>query len=161
MRPEGSASELEQRRKEAVRMIRAGERVTDVAKHFGVSRIAIYKWKRKAEEEGLRGLKAVPQHVPQSRLSADQKRRLKEILLQGAAHWGFPSELWTCQRIAQVIEREFQIRYHPGHLSRILKTLGYSCQKPAARARERDERAAEEFRRCTWPAVKKGRKAQC
>jgi transposase len=161
MRPTGSATELEIRRKDAVRRLRAGERVTDVARAFGVSRIAVYQWKRNAQEQGLRGLNATPQHVPQSRLSNDDRRRLKAILLRGAMAWGFPTDLWTCGRVAQVIQKEFDAQYHPGHVSRILHAIEFSCQKPAKQARERDDRAAEEFRNTTWPLVKKGRKSQC
>ncbi len=85
MRPVGSAVELEKRRKDAVRRIRAGERVTDVAKDLGVSRVAVSRWKRAAIDGGLRALNAVPQHVPQSRMSSEQKRQLKKILIGGAS----------------------------------------------------------------------------
>ena len=50
MRPVGSAIELEKRRKDAVRRIRDGERVTDVANDLGVSRVAVSKWKKAAIE---------------------------------------------------------------------------------------------------------------
>ena len=59
MRPVGSAIELEKRRKDAVRRIRAGERVTDVAKDLGVSRVAVSKWKKAAIDGGLRACSSV------------------------------------------------------------------------------------------------------
>lgn len=142
MRPAGSATDLAIRRKAAVRRLRAGERVADVAQAFGVSRFAVYQWKHKAEEQGLRGLNATPPYVPQSRLSPDDRRRLGQILLRGALVCGFPTDRWTRQRVAQVIKQEFAIQYHPGHVSRILKAMQFSCQKPAKRARKRKERAA-------------------
>jgi len=142
MRPTGSAAELATRRKAAVRRLRAGERVADVARAFGVSRFAVYQWKRKAEEQGLRGLNATPPYMPQSRLSPDDRRRLRQILLRGALVCGFPTDHWTRQRVAQVIQQEFDIQYHPGHVSRILKAIRFSCQRPAKRARKHKERAA-------------------
>lgn len=142
MRPTGSATELATRRKQAVRRLRAGERVADVARAFGVSRFAVYQWKRKAEEQGLRGLNATPPYVPQSRLSPDDRRRLRQMLLRGALAWGFPTERWTRQRVAQLIQQEFGIQYHPGHVSRILKAIGFTSPKPAKRAGKRHERAA-------------------
>lgn len=84
MRPVGSAIELEKRRKEAVRRIRAGERVTDVANDVGVSRVTVRRWKKAAIDGGLRALNSVPQHVPQSGMSSEQTRQLKKILLGGA-----------------------------------------------------------------------------
>ena len=161
MRPVGSAAELEKRRKDAVRRIRAGERVTDVAKDLGVSRVAVSNWKKAASEGGIRALNAVPQHVPQSRLSTQQKRQLKKILLRGAMACGYPTDLWTCDRIAEVVSKEFGICYNSAHLSRILHAMGYSCQKPSSQARERDDAAAQEFRNQTWSRIKKGRKTQC
>lgn len=161
MRPVGTALELEERRKEAVRQLRAGARVVDVCREFGVSKTAVLKWKRAASDGGLRALRATPQHVPQSRLTDRQKQQLKAILCKGASQCGYPTDLWTCARIAEVIKQEFGIDYHPGHVSRILHSIGFSCQKPAVRARERDEAAAEEFRNETWKHVKKGRRSQC
>lgn len=161
MRPVGSAIELEKRRKDAVRRVRAGERVTDVANDLGVSRVAVSKWKKAAIDGGLRALNAVPQHVPQSRMSNEQKRQLKKILMGGAMAWGYPTDLWTCDRIAQVVLEEFGISYNPAHLGRILHAMGYSCQKPTSRARERNDAAAKEFRSETWQRIKKGSKSQC
>lgn len=156
MRPVGSAIELEKRRKEAVRRIRAGERVMDVAADLGVSRVSVGKWKKAASEGGLRALNAVAQHVPQSRMSTKQKQQLKKILVRGAMARGYPTDLWTCDRIAEVVREEFAISYNPGHLSRILHEMNFSCQKPSSRARERNAQAAQVFRDETWPRIKKG-----
>lgn len=161
MRPKGSASELEARRKRALIRLRAGERVIDVAFDLGVSTTAIQNWKRAAAEGGgLRALKAKPQHVPACCLSNEEKNKLRKILTRGAAVAGYPTDLWTCQRVAEVIKETFDVSYHPGHVSRILHGLGFSCQKPARRARERDEAAAEQFRTTAWSNIKKGRKTR-
>ena len=68
------------------------------------------------------------------------------ILLKGALAGGYPTELWTLGRVAQVIRREFHVRYHPGHLWRVLGKMGWSCQKPERLARERDEEAVRQWR---------------
>lgn len=159
MRPVGSPSVLEERRKDAVRRMRAGERPTDVAHDLGVSTTAVHNWKRAASEGGLRALNAVPQHVPQCKLSNQQKQKLKTILRHGALAFGYPTDLWTCTRVADVILREFEISYHPAHLGRILHAMGYSPQKPMSEARERDPKAAAHFRDVTWQSLKKGPKS--
>ena len=159
MRPTGSAKELETRRKNALRRLRAGEQVKDVAESLGVSTQAIHYWKNLAAKGGgLNGLKAKPQHVPTSRLSDAQRNKLQRIMLQGAAKAGFPTDLWTCERVAAVVKREFDVSYHPSHLSRILHDMGFTPQKPTRRAREHDEAAADEFRKTKWASIKKGRK---
>jgi len=78
-------------------------------------------------------------------------------LLRGAATWGFETELWTTQRIATVIHREFGVRLHRAHVGRVLTALAWSCQKPERRAIERDEAAIERWKRYRWTRIKKTR----
>jgi transposase len=89
------------------------------------------------------------------KLDAPQKRRLLRLLLKGALAHGYRTDLWTCERIARVIRREFCVRYHRDHVGRLLHQLGWSHQKPERRALERDERKIEEWKRREWPRVKK------
>jgi len=161
MRPKGTAAELEQRRVDAVRQLRSGERVVAVARSLGVSTTAVQNWKRVVKNDGgLRALRAKPQHVPLCRLTAQQKRRLRTVLLRGAAAAGFATDLWTCARVAEVIRRECGVQYNPSHVGRMLHGMNFSCQKPERLAREHDEAAANEFRTETWPRLKKGRKTR-
>ena len=68
--------------------------------------------------------------------------------------------LWTCARVAQVIDREFGVTYHADHVGRLLHSLGFTPQKPRRRARERDEEAIERWRRVDWPRIKKGERGE-
>jgi transposase len=82
---------------------------------------------------------------------------LVEILLAGAVAAGFESEYWSMPRVRQVVLRRFGATYHVDSLGKLLRRLGFTPQKPARRSRGKNPRAAEEFRRKTWPAaVKKG-----
>jgi transposase len=67
-------------------------------------------------------------------------------------------DVWTCERVARVIRREFGVSYHPAHVSRLLKALRQSLQKPQRRANQRDEEAIERWKEERWPSLKKGRK---
>jgi transposase len=89
-------------------------------------------------------------------LDAEQKQRLVEILLKGPLAAGYPTDLWTCPRVAEVIAREFGVHYHVDYVWQVLRDLGWSCQKPEQRARERDEKAIERWRKREWPRIKKG-----
>jgi len=89
------------------------------------------------------------------RLSNEQLTRVERLLLKGPAAHGYTTELWTLPRMAVVIERETGIRYHPGHVWRVLQRLGWSLQKPAKQARERDEEAIRSWRKQSWPRLKK------
>jgi transposase len=63
--------------------------------------------------------------------------------------------LWTRKRVAVLIEQRLGIRYHPGHVSKLLQSWGWSSQKPEKRARQRDEAAIEAWVQERWPAIKK------
>ena len=80
---------------------------------------------------------------------------IPELLERGAEAHGFRGELWTCERVAIVIRREFGVSYHPAHVSRLLKTLKQSLQKPQRRANQRDEEAIEHWKEERWPQLKK------
>jgi len=109
------------------------------------------------DEGGLEALKAKPHPGRPARLSREQKKQLVQVLLKGTQAAGFATDLWTLARVAKVIEREFGVGYHPGHVWYILRDIGWSCQKPERRARERDEAAIEQWRTEEWPEAKKRR----
>jgi transposase len=75
---------------------------------------------------------------------------------QGAQAHGFRGDAWTCERVAIVIRREFGVSYHPAHVSRLLKKLRLSLQKPERRAGQRDEEAIDNWKEKKWPSLKKG-----
>ena len=78
---------------------------------------------------------------------------IPEFLWHGAEAYGFRGEVWTCGRIAKVIEEEFEVAYDKGHVSRLLQQLRWTPQVPVERASQRDERAIECWRRETWPRL--------
>jgi len=155
MRPKGSAEALEMRRMIAVRMLQAGRGVREVSRLVGVSPASVSRWKKVLQEQGVEALRAKPHPGRPPRLTADQKQRLVEILRRGARAAGFPTDLWTLRRVAQVIQREFEVQYHPGRVWYLLRGMGWSPQKPQRRARERDEEAIRTWRTQKWEEVKK------
>jgi transposase len=123
-----------------------GEGVRDVARLVGASRSSVFRWKQQLERGGLDALRAKPHPGRRPRLTAKDKRQLEQVLLRGALEAGFPADLWTLARVAELIERELGVRYHPGHVWRILTDMGWSCRKPESWARERDEVAIARWR---------------
>lgn len=159
MRPKGSPHELEQRRYRALALLQQGLSPVEVAQRLGVDRRSVRRWNSAARRQGREALRAQPAPGRPPRLSAGQRRRLERGLLRGAEAAGFPTPLWTCPRVAQWIERRFGIRYHPDHVCRLLHGLGFTPQKPARRALERDEEAIAQWVKQQWPALKKKRRA--
>jgi transposase len=141
MRPIGTAQELQRRRLRAVELVQQGESPDDVAHFLGCGRSSVYTWVKLARQTPEK-LAAKPHTGPKPRLSAEQLSELEALLLKGAKAHGWRTELWTAQRVAQLIERHFGIRFHPEHVRKILKRrLHWTSQKPQRKARERDEAA--------------------
>jgi transposase len=151
-RPIGSAAALEQRRRRAVEVVTQGERVEDVARIFGVRTCSVYRWLAMSREP--RGLVAKPHLGPKPELSPQDEKCLEILLLQGACAHGWPNHLWTCQRIAVLIERYFGVRWHHDSVGRFLhRRMRWSPQKPKRKARERNEAAIVHWKRYRFPHI--------
>jgi len=155
MRTKGSAAELERRRRQAVALLNQGVKAAQAARALGVSGAAVTRWKQAYEERGEAGLAAKPHPGGQPRLTVAQRERLAKFLLQGPRRHGYRTELWTLERVAAVIAGKFGVQYHPCHVWKVLRGMGWSCQKPERRARERDEEAIRRWREDDWPRIKK------
>lgn len=155
MRPKGSARELEIRREIAANMLESGKGIREVARTVKASSSTVFRWKQMLSEKGREGLKPKPPTAQKKRLGIEQKEKLKEILLIGARAAGYPTELWTLKRIAEVIKKEFKVEYHPGHVWKVMREMGWTAQKPERRARERDEIAIQAWRDKEWERIKK------
>ena len=157
MRPNGSASELERRRRRAIALLDRGLTPSEVADRVGADPSSVRRWRQSYRRKGARGLESKPHPGRPSRLTPRQKRSLERRLLRGARADGFDSELWTCPRIAEVIEYHYGVEYHVDHIPRLLASLGWSCQRPEKRAIERDEQTIAEWVKKDWPRIKKSR----
>jgi transposase len=156
MRKQGSAAALETRRRVAGQLLLEGRRIDEVMEIVGASESSVKRWKRAVKEGGLEALKAKPHPGPTARLSAAQKRKLLKLLVAGPIKSGYHNELWTCTRVAEVIAKKLLVSYHPCHVWKILRALGWTSQKPEQQARERDDDAIERWRKRDWPRIKKG-----
>jgi len=149
---------MERRRLRAARLFAQGLSQAEAARRLGVSEQSTSRWHRDWEAGGVEALRAAGRAGRRSRLTREQLEQLEETLLAGPAKWGYRTELWTLSRIAEVIRALFGVKYHPGYVWWILRGLGWTCQRPATRAKERDEGAVERWLKERWPEIKKGRK---
>ena len=150
----------EGRRLRALELKERGWKQSEIAEALGVSEGAVSQWMKRLREEGVEGLRHKPPPGAPSRLSEQQRARLPELLAQGAQAHGFRGEVWTCERVAIVIRKEFGVSYHPAHVSRVVRALGLSLQKPQRRAEQRDEEAIDNWKEVAFAqkgALKEGR----
>jgi transposase len=147
---------MEQRRFRALRLLEKGFPQAEVARRTKVSRQSVLRWNRQRIEGGQDALRAAGRAGRKPRLEPDQERELVNLLVAGPEAAGFATPLWTLERVAKVIRRQFGFACHATTALRILRDrLGWSCQKPVGRALERDEAALATWKRKTWPALKK------
>lgn len=157
MRTKGTPAELEARRLRAAELLGQGKGTNEVARLVGVTASCVSKWKKALRKRGPEGLRAKPLPGRKPRLNAAQKRQLVTAINKGAAAAGHDSDPWTCRRVRDLIGKTFGVWYDFNHVGRILHALGFSVQKPEARARERDEKVIANWRRRDWPRIKETR----
>ncbi len=146
---------LEARRMSALGLMREGLNNSRIGRQLGVANQTVSRWRKEYSAGGKKALAQAGRAGRKPRLDDKQTKALTGRLLAGPEKLGYETPLWTCERVAHLIAQEFGIRYHPGHVWRILRGLGWSPQRPVGRALERDEKAIREWKRITWPAAKK------
>jgi putative transposase len=148
--------QLEERRLEGGRMLKAGKlSQAEIARQLDVSRATVSEWAKTVKEEGIRGLRKRKAVGGVSKLTEEQKQKLKRLLDRGALASGFETDRWTLQRVAKLIEREFQVVYHPNYLNRLLAKLGLSWQLPMPQAIEQERVLVRAWLERDLPRVKK------
>lgn len=152
-RYERDLKELESRRRKGMRMLSRGVSQAEVARALEVSRQTTSSWAKRLTEDS-QAWRRKPLGRPGG-LSPEQKKALGKALLAGALFNGFPNELWTLARVAQLIKREFGRSYSTVNVWRILREMGFSSQRPTGRAIQRNEQAIKQWRAKRWPALKK------
>ncbi len=152
---------MEERRREGGRLLKAGTlSQAEIARRLGISRTTVSDWAQQVSAGGLRALRRRSSPGRPPRLTPAQKKRLGQILKQGAQAAGYPSERWTMGRVQQIIRREFDVVYHVHYMNRLLKRIDWSLQQPLPRAQEQDEELMRAWIKREWPRIKKSAAAR-
>ena len=157
MRSKGSASTLEALRRLAVDRVIQGQTQAAVAEVLGVHPVTIAKWMARHRAEGDAGLAAKPTPGRPRFLTPTQEAEVKTWLTQKPTDHGFRTDLWSAQRIVELIRRHFGISFHPASMRRWLTQRGYSPQHPARKIRQRHDDAISGWVANDWPRIQKKR----
>jgi transposase len=146
---------LEERRVEGARLLGQGLHAAEVARRVGVHRQSVSRWEKQLKASGIKGLRKAGRAGRKTRLSEADLRGIEQKLTRGPQALGFETDLWTTSRVAQLIEQQCGVRYHPAHVWRLLQRLGWSCQRPVLKALECDEEKTQWWKKKRWPKLKK------
>ena len=129
----------------------------EVARQVGVSHQIVSDWRNAWRRSGREGLRGAGRAGRLPKLGRDHLVQIERELIKGAEANGYPNDVWTLQRVAEVIERVSGVSYHPAHVWSILRhELRWSWQRPARRANERNDEAIQQWVKKRWPRLKKG-----
>ena len=157
VRPRRDFAAMEERRMRAAKMFEQGVIPAEVARQVGVSHQIVSDWRAVWRRSGRDGLRGAGRAGRLPKLSRDQLVEVERELLKGAEANGYPNDVWTLQRVAEVIERVTGVSYRPAHVWSILRhELRWSWQRPARRANERNDEAIHQWVKQRWPTLKKG-----
>ena len=147
--------ELERRRLRGARLLSSGTHPAEVARQLGVSRQSVMRWERALKESGVQGLERVEAPGRPRRLSEAQLKELAKVLKAGSLAAGYATEMWTLPRIGALIQERFGVKFAQSSVWRTLQRMGWSPQRPARQARQRDEAAVRTWKTKRWAELKK------
>lgn len=142
-------------RLQAIRLSLQGHTAPDIAKLLGTERTSVYDWICAWNQHHLEGLKEGHRSGRPARLTTLQRERIFDLVESGPVAYGFTTGIWTSPLLQHVIEEEFAVSYHPGHVRKLLKDLGCSVQRPTTRLVRADPGEQNKWVRYTYPNLKK------
>ena len=146
---------LEQRRLLAIKLFGEGLNNSEIGRELKVANQTVSRWRGQHRAGGTAALAKAGRAGRKALLTGEQLSQLVESLKRGPEAHGYDAPLWTCDRVGRVIEEQFGVDYHPGHVWKILRQLNWSPQLPVGRAIERKEAAIGDWQKNRWPAIKK------
>jgi transposase len=146
---------LEAGRRRAVQLVLDGQTQAAVAVALGVHSVTVAKWMARHRAAGDDGLAAKPTPGRPRFLTPAQDQQVRKWLAQKPTTHGFPTDLWTARRVAELIRRRFNVSFHPNYLRAWLTQRGYSPQRPTRRPRQRNDATIAHWVANDWPRIQK------
>jgi transposase len=143
------------KRLQAVVLNSEGHTSGELARILKAPRSKVSEWLGRYQAHGMEGLLEGYRSGRPSQLAPHQRQQLGDILDSGPVAYGLDSGVWTSPMIAWVIEEEFGVTYHPGHVRKLLHALGFSVQRPRRVLARADAEQQDRWHRRTYPNLKK------
>jgi transposase len=152
---------LEELRIRAVKQVQDGVSPEEVTRVLGLSRPTIYNWLASYRDKGMQGLKAKKIPGRPARVNGKMMKWIYDTIVQkNPQQFRFEFALWTREMIQEVIRRKFKIKLGLSSVSRLLKQLGLSCQRPIFKAWQQSEQQVKNWLKKVYPKIKLRAKAE-
>jgi transposase len=146
---------MEATRMQAADLFKEGVSQADIGRALGVSHQTVSDWHKLWAVGGKHALKRTGAPGRPRKVTDAELDKVERALQRGPKANGYPTDLWTLARVAEVIEATTGVKYHPGHVWKVLRRMGWSRQRPARQAAERNDEAIERWVNERWPRLKK------
>lgn len=146
---------LEEMRIRAVRQVQSGVSPEDITRSLGLSHPTIYNWLASYRDGGMQALKAKPVPGRPSRITGPMMKWIYDTIVQKSPlQFRFKFALWTREMIREVIFKKYKLRLGLSSVSRLLKQLGLSCQRPIFKAWQQNEQQVKNWLKKVFPKLK-------
>lgn len=147
---------LEELRMRAVQRVQEGESPEAVIATLGFTRSCIYEWLARYRAGSWNGLKAKALAGRPKKISARQMEWLwKTITQSNPLQHRFEFALWTRQMVQILLWEEFHLKLSLASVTRLLRQLGLTCQRPLFRALEQDRQRVKSWLNSEYPAIQR------
>lgn len=126
-----------------------------IAQQLHVHRSRVHAWISNWNEYGQESIKEGHRSGRPCALTSAQCQQFHDIVESGPVAYGLNTGVWTSPVLTEVIQEEFAVSYHPGHVRKLLHRLGCSVQRPTTRLVQADPKAQKKWIRYTYPNLKK------
>ena len=150
-----SRKDKEKRRLNAGKMFANGLSQAEIARKLKVTPTAVNQWHKAWDESGIEALKSIGIPGPQSELTAEKRKAFKKAILKGPESFGYETDLWTLPRLKAVMKKVNRIDFSEVWIWHIVRSLGFTPQKPQVKAKQRNEEAIALWKTKTLPGLKK------
>ena len=146
---------LEEMRIRAVKQVQKGVSPEDITKSLGLSSPTIYNWLASYREGGWDALKAKAIPGRPKKLDGKKLKWIYDTIVQKSPlQFRFEFALWTREMIQVIIFKKFKIRMGLSSISRLLKQLGLSCQRPIFKAWQQNSQQVNNWLKKVFPKIK-------
>lgn len=143
------------RRLKAIKLYRNGVSQATIAKKLKVTPSAVCQWIKEYEGKGIKGVASKGICGPKPCLTEKDTARIMKALVKGPRAYGFSTDLWNLPRLGKLIQKTTRASFKQSHVSNVLHSLGWTCQKPVVHAKQRNEKVIQMWTKVEWPRLKK------